>query len=84
MFPAQAGTQTLTHSPESIIWIPAFAGNADKKLLLKQGPFPSLGDKVGLVGQGPRQGLHFPLKQSEQNNGPRNPHEPDHHPDQRP
>ena len=28
MFPAQAGTQTLTRRRESTIWIPAFAGNA--------------------------------------------------------
>ena len=28
VFPAQAGTQTLTHRLESMIWIPAFAGNA--------------------------------------------------------
>ncbi len=28
LFPAKAGTQTVTHRSESIIWIPAFAGNA--------------------------------------------------------
>ncbi len=28
LFPAKAGTQTVTHRSESKIWIPAFAGNA--------------------------------------------------------
>jgi hypothetical protein len=42
MFPAQAGTQTLTHRPESIIWIPAFAGNTDERVFGKQGPHPTL------------------------------------------
>ncbi len=32
-FPAKAGTQTLTHHLESIIWIPAFAGNAAERVV---------------------------------------------------
>ena len=41
VFPAQAGTQTLTHRWDSIIWIPAFAGNAverQRKILVLRQP----------------------------------------------
>ena len=50
LVPAKAGTQTLTHRSESIIWIPAFAGNA----VVRDGderPYPflalSLWERVG-------------------------------------
>ena len=37
-FPAEAGTQTLTHHLESMIWIPAFAGNAAERVVDEHPP----------------------------------------------
>jgi hypothetical protein len=39
-FPAKAGTQTLTHWWDSIIWIPAFAGKSVERELIKTPKYP--------------------------------------------
>jgi hypothetical protein len=45
--PAKAGTQTLTHHLESMIWIPAFAGNAAERVVDEHPPLPTLSPSRG-------------------------------------